>query len=195
MTLNLKTFLMAASLTLLLDSGGAMAVEVQGQEVSVTAPEVQQYLEAAFPQDHEVLGGLFTLTARDPELTIPATGQRLQMTVFADASSPGRASAPVARITMSSALRYDPVAYAVYLDQPTIDDVQPAAPGHRVDEQTRMLLNLWLADYADDEPLYQLEPAMVRMLGTLNAESTRIEDQRIVIRFNQAIGDLPASLE
>ncbi len=195
MTVKLRKLVLAASLTLLTGAGNALAVEIQGQEVSVTAPEVQHYLDAAFPQDHEVLGGLFTLTARNPELTIPATGQRLQMAFLADASSPGRASAPVARITMSSGLRYDPAAHAVYLDQPTIDDVQPASSGQRVDQQTRMLLNLWLADYADDEPLYQLDPGMVGMLGTLNAESARIEDQRIVIRFNQAIGELPASLD
>lgn len=194
MASNTKGVLLAASLMLAgLDS--ALAVEVQGQEVSVTAPEVQQYLDTAFPQAYEALGGLFTFTARDPRMTIPESGQRLQMVFHADASSPGRDSTPVAQITVSSALRYDPAAYAVYLEQPTIDDVQPVAPGQRVDEQTRMLLNLWLADYADDEPLYQLEPGLVGMLGTLNVESTRIEGGRIVVRFNQPIGELPASLD
>lgn len=190
-----KRHLFALTLPLLLAVGSAAAVEVNDQEVSVAAPEVQQYLDAAFPQDYEALGGLFTLTARDPLLTIPATGQRLQMAFSANASSPGRGSVPVARITMSSALRYDPARYAVYLDQPSIDDVQPVAPGQRVDPQTRMLLNLWLADYAADEPLYQLEPAMVAMLGTMNVESTRIENQRIVIRFNQSLGWAPTSLD
>ena len=195
MTSNAKRQLFALALPLLLAVGSAAAIEVKNQEVSVAAPEVQQYLDAAFPQDYEALGGLFTLTARDPLLTIPATGQRLQMAFSANAASPGRGSAPVARITMSSALRYDPARYAVYLDQPSIDDVQPVSPGQRVDSQTRMLLNLWLADYAHDEPLYQLEPAMVAMLGTVNVESTRIENERIVIRFNQPVGALPASLD
>ncbi len=195
MTPNLKNLLLAASLTLAPCAGAALAVEVQGQEVSVTAPEMQQYLDDAFPQVHEVMGGLFTLTARDPQLTIPASGQRLQMAFSADASSPGRGSAPVARIIMSSGLRYDPVAYAVYLDQPTIDEVQPAASGQRIDDQTRMLLNLWLEDYARQEPLYQLEPAMVGMLGTINVESTRLENQRVVIRFNKAIGWVPDLVE
>ncbi len=195
MTFNLKRSLLSATLPLLLAVHVALAVEVNGQEVSVAAPEVQQYLQSAFPQNYDALGGLFTLTARDPKLSIPATGQRLRMAFSADASSPGRASGPVARITMSSGLRYDPAAYAVYLDQPTLDDVQPAAPGQRVDEQTRMLLSLWLADYAKDEPLYRLEPAMVSMLGSLNVESTRIENGRIVIRLNQPVGELPASID
>lgn len=195
MTFDLKQLALAALLPVLFAANAALAVEVDGEEVSVSAPEVQQYLDMAFPQAYDALGGLFTLTARDPELVIPATGRRLQMAFSADASSPGQASAPVARITMSSALRYDTAAYAVYLDQPTIDDVQPAAPGQRVDEQTRMLLNLWLADYADDEPLYRLEPAMVSMLGSLNVESTRMENGRIVIRFNQPVGELPASID
>lgn len=192
MTFNLKRCLLSVAMPLLLAAHAVAAVEVNGQEVSVAAEEVQQYLQAAFPQDYEALGGLFTLTARDPQLTIPDAGQRLRMAFSADASSPGRASSPVARITMSSGLRYDPAAYAVYLDQPALDDVQPATPGQRVDEQTRMLLSLWLADYAKDEPLYRLEPAMVSMLGSLNVESTRIENGRIVIRLNQPVGDLPA---
>lgn len=187
--------LLAIVLLLMSAAAPALAIEVDGQEVSVAGPEVQEYLEAVFPQQYEALGGLFTLTARDPVLTIPVTGQRLQMTFSASASSPGRGSVPAARISVSSGLRYDPVRYAVFLDQPSIEDVRPAGDGPGVDEQTRMLLSLWLAEYAREEPLYRLEPEMVAMLGSINVESTRIEDQRIVVRFNQPLGWSGASPE
>jgi hypothetical protein len=187
MTRLLSHTFMAFSLALLLIVAPARAADLQDNELGVSAAQVQQYLGAAFPQNYEALGGLFTLTARDPELSIPATGQRLQMAFTASASSAGGADTPVGRIRMSSGLRYDPAAYAIYLEQPTLDEMQPASSGQRVDEQTRVLLNLWLADYARKEPLYELDPAMIAQLGGVQVESTRIENGRIVVRFNQPV--------
>ena len=187
MTHSLARVFKVASLALILASTSARAADTQDNELSVDAPRIQQYLAGEFPREYEALGGLFTLTARDPELTIPATGQRLQMAFSASASSAGGSDTPVGRIHMSSGLRYDPRDSALYLDQPTLDEVQPASPGHRVDEQTRMLLNLWLTDYARKEPLYKLDPALVATLGGVQVESTRIENGRIVVRFNQPI--------
>ena len=172
-------------LALLFAAGHASAATAQDNELSVTAPQVQQYLDTAFPREFDALGGMFTLTARDPTLTIPDSGQRLQLAFSASASSSGGEDTPVGRVHMSSGLRYDAQSNALYLDQPTLDDVQPASSGQRIDEQTRLLLNLWLSDYARKEPLYQLDPGMVAQLGTLKVESTRIEDGKIVVRLNQ----------
>jgi hypothetical protein len=60
--------------------------------------------------------------------------------------------------------------------------------GQRVDEQTRVLLNLWLADYARKEPLYKLDPALLANFGDVKVESARIENGHIVVRFNQPVG-------
>lgn len=184
---SLERIFRIACLALVLASASARAADTRDNELSIDAPRIQQYLASEFPRDYEALGGLFTLTARDPELAIPATGQRLRMAFSASASSAGGADTPVGRIHMSSGLRYDPQDSALYLDQPTLDEVQPASPGQRVDEQTRMLLNLWLTDYARKEPLYKLDPALVATLGGVQVESTRIENGRIVVRFNQPI--------
>lgn len=197
MTSPFGTPFKAAWLALLLVTGSAVA-QTPSNEISVATPQVQQYLDGAFPREYDALGGLFTLTARDPKLTIPAQGERLLMAFSASASSGGGSETPVGRIEMSSGLRYDPQGYALYLDQPTVDDVQPASPGHRVDEQTRMLLNLWLADYARKEPLYKLDPALLANFGSVKVESARIENGRIVVRFNQPVGmpdlsDAPAN--
>ena len=184
---SLKRSFKTACFALFVASGSLVAAEVQDNELSVAAPQVQQYLDGAFPSEYEALGGLFTLTARDPKVSIPASGQRLQMSFSATASSSGGEDTPVGRVLMSSGLRYDPQDHAVYLDQPTLDDVQPASPGQRVDEQTRVLLNLWLSDYARKEPLYQIDQAMLANFGTLQVESTRVENGHIVVRFNQPV--------
>ena len=187
MTSPLGTYFKAAWLALLLASASAMA-QAPSNEISVATPQVQQYLDSAFPREYEALGGLFTLTARDPKLTIPATGDRLLMAFSASAASAGGSDTPVGRIELSCGLRYDPQDYALYLDQPTVDNVQPASPGQRVDEQTRVLLNLWLADYARKEPLYKLDPTLLANFGDVKVESARIENGHIVVRFNQPVG-------
>lgn len=183
----LERLFTAACLVLAFAGTSVHAADMQDNEWSVDAPRIQQYLAGEFPREYAALGGLFTLTARDPELSIPATGQRLRMAFSASASSAGGADTPVGRIHLSSGLRYDPRDNALYLDQPTLDEVQPASPGQHVDEQTRMLLNLWLADYARKEPLYKLDPALVATLGGVQVESARVENGRIVVRFNQPI--------
>ena len=180
-------FCKTIALAVLLAGSGSFSAKAADNEFRIAAPQIQQYLEAAFPRQYDALGGLFTLTARDPEISIPSTGQRLQMAFSASASSSGGADTAVGRIHLSSGLRYDPASYALYLDQPTVDEVQPASAGHRVDEQTRLLLNLWLADYAKKEPLYRLEPALVSTLGGLQLESARIDNGNIVVRFNQPV--------
>jgi hypothetical protein len=170
--------------------------EISGNQASVGAAQIQQYLAGEFPQQHEALGGLLTLTVSDPVLSIPADGQRLHLEFSAAAGSGGSAPTPVGRLSMSSGLRYDPQKMALLLDQPTLDGIQPASPGQRVDSRTQMLINLWLADYARDEPLYQLDEATRAMLGDLQVESTSIENGRVVVRFNQDIGAMmPANGE
>ena len=180
-------FCKTIALALLLACSGNFSAQAADNEFRIAAPQVQQYLGAAFPRQYDALGGLFTLTARDPEISIPPAGQRLQMAFSASASSGGGDDTAVGRIHLSSGLRYDSASYALYLDQPTVDEVQPASAAHRVDEQTRLLLNLWLADYAKKEPLYRLDPAMVSTLGGLQVESASIDNGNIVVRFNQPV--------
>jgi hypothetical protein len=169
----------------------AWAQTIKGSEVSVTGEEVQQYLSAEFPQDYDALGGLLTLTLSDPQLSIPAHGQRLMLGVDAKAASGGGAASPIGRLWLSSGLRFDPQRRALLLDQPALDRIDAASPGQEVDGRTQMLINLWLSDYAQKEPLYQLDSATAASLGDLQVVSTAIENGRVVVRFNRDIGAVP----
>ena len=187
MAFSFKHAVNAAFLELLFAASPGFAGDTPSNEVEVGADQIQQYLVSAFPREYKALGGLFTLTARNPELSIPREGNRLLMAFDASAASAGGTDTPLGKIRMTSGLRYDSQAIALYLDQPTLDEMQPASSGQRIDEQTRLLLNLWLTDYARKEPLYKLDPALVATLGGVQVESTRIENGRIVVRFNQPI--------
>lgn len=187
MPFSFKHAVNTACLALLLVAAPGFAANAPSNEVEIGAEQVQQYLVSAFPREYKALGGLFTLTARNPELSIPREGNRLLMAFDASAASAGGADTPLGRIRMSSGLRYDSQAIALYLDQPTLDNVQPASGGERIDEQTRTLLNLWLSDYARKQPLYRLDPALAASLGDLKVESTTIENGVIKLRLNQPV--------
>ena len=187
MAFSFKHAVNAASLGLLLAASPGFADDTPGNEVEVSADQIQQYLVGAFPREYKALGGLFTLTARNPELSIPREGNRLLVAFDASAASAGGTDTPLGKIRMSSGLRYDSQAIALYLDQPTLDNVQPASGGERIDEQTRTLLNLWLSDYARKQPLYRLDPALAASLGDLKVESTTIENGMIKLRLNQPV--------
>ena len=191
MAFSFKHAVNAAFLGLLFAASPGFAGDTPSNEVEVGADQIQQYLVSAFPREYKALGGLFTLTARNPELSIPREGNRLLMAFDASAASAGGTDTPLGKIRMTSGLRYDSQAIALYLDQPTLDNVQPASGGERIDEQTRMLLNLWLADYARKQPLYRLDPALAANLGGLKVESTSIEDGMIKLRLNQPV-NLPS---
>ena len=186
--------LFRASAMLLLTLSAPLSVwaqTVKGNEVSVTGAEVQQHLSAEFPQDYDTLGGLLTLTLSDPQLSIPADGQRLLLGIDAKAASGGGTATPIGRLWLSSGLRYDPQRRALLLDQPTLDRSDAASPGQQVDGRTEMLINLWLSDYAKKEPLYQLDTTTASLLGDLQVVSTNIENGRVVVRFNRDIGAVP----
>ena len=86
MAFSFKHAVNAAFLGLLFAASQGFAGDTPSNEVEVGADQIQQYLVSAFPREYKALGGLFTLTARNPELSIPRGGNRLLMAF--DASWP-----------------------------------------------------------------------------------------------------------
>jgi len=193
MKTRLSAALFALALGAAFGNAGAAPV-VRGDQVSVEANDVQQYLGGTFPQTHDALGGLLELTVSNPQLTLPP-GNRLNMNFDLALATAGGAPTPVGNVALSSALRYDTARQGFFLDQPTVDQFKPAQAGGKLDSRTRELLNVWLADYARKEPIYQLDPAIASLMGTLQVQSAAVENGRLVVHFNQNVESLiPASL-
>ncbi|SEL77383.1 Protein of unknown function [Pseudoxanthomonas sp. GM95] len=186
MQASLITRVRAAVVALALVAGSitaaAWAQGTPSNTLSVTAQQVQGYLQAEFPRDFDALGGLVSMTASNPQLTIPREGNRVQMQF--DASASGN---PLGRVWLSSGLRYDPQKMALFLDAPTVDRVTPTN-GHELRERDRQLVSLFLQDYAHSEPLYQLDPKLLANFGDVRVESARVEQGQIKVQFNQPVG-------
>lgn len=195
----MKTRLLSCLLALSLGAAqcGVAAVAapaVHGNQVSVEAGDVQQYLSGSFPQTHDALGGLLALTLSRPQLSLPP-GSRLNLNFDLAMATAGGAPVPVGNVALSSALRYDTQRQGFFLDRPSVDGFRPAQSGGRLDARTRDLLNVWLADYAQREPIYRIDPAIASLMGALQVQSAAVENGRLVVHFNQNVESLvPAAL-
>ncbi len=174
--------------------GAQAAPSIEGRQLSVGAGDVQQYLESSFPRTQDALGGLIALTMSHPQLSLPA-GERLNLGMDVALATAGGAPAKLGTVKLSSGLRYDQQTQGFHLQQPSMDDFVPAQQGARLDSRTRSLLNAWLTDYAQREPIYKIDPAVAGLLGTLQVQSAQVKDGRLQVTFNQDLGTMvPAGL-
>ncbi|MDV3467905.1 DUF1439 domain-containing protein [Stenotrophomonas sp. C3(2023)] len=174
--------------------GAQAAPTIEGRQLSVGAADVQQYLDQSFPRNQDALGGLLQLTLSQPKLALPA-GERLKLGMDVAMATAGGAPTRLGTVELSSGLRYDAQTQGFHLQQPTLDEFIPAQQGGRLDARTRTLLNAWLGDYAQREPIYRLDPAVAGMLGALQVQSAQVRDGRLQVTFNQDLGALvPAGM-
>ena len=186
--LGTATVLVAAAI------GAQAAPSIEGRQLSVGAGDVQQYLEGSFPRTQDALGGLIALTMSHPQLTLPA-GERLNLGMDIALATAGGAPAKLGTVKLSSGLRYDQQTQGFHLQQPTMEDFVPAQQGARLDSRTKSLLNAWLGDYAQREPIYRIDPAVAGLLGTLQVQSAQVKNGRLQVTFNQDLGTMvPAGL-
>jgi hypothetical protein len=166
---------------------------IDGREVAIPAADAQQFLQGRFPHRQALLGGLAEVTVSRPRLSIPP-GDRLRLGMDLDLATLGGAPAPMGHLVLTSALRYDPAGRAFFLDQPRIEAFEPAGGGQGLDDESRVLLDAWLADYARQEPVYRIDPAIAALLGGLRVESAGVADGSLVVAFNEDLGALAGAL-
>lgn len=157
-----------------------------GNQVSFTAPQLQAYLDKQYPRDYKQLGGLVTLTVLNPRVTIPPDSTRLHLDFDVGMEGLGmRSDRPAGHFAVTSGLRYDTRANALYMEEPELESADLALLGGRMNGTGRDLINGWLRDYARTEPVYKLDPDMQQKLGERRIAGTLIRNQRVVIELDR----------
>ena len=164
----------ALSSLLLLLAACSTVGALLGNDMHFSQPQLQSYLDRAFPRDYDKLGGLVTLRVMHPRLTIPQGSDQLRMDFDLGIGGLGMASDSVAgHFSLRSGLRFDPQTRGLHLDNPALVDVDVPVLGGRMGDTTRAALNTWLADYARAEPVYRLDDnAWGRMANRRIGETT-----------------------
>jgi hypothetical protein len=156
-----------------------------GDQLVFTAPQLQRQLDARFPRDYDKLGGLVTLTVRNPRLGIPQGSSRLRLDFDVGIGALGRAAGGSnGHIAIASGLRFDPGTRGLHLDQPTLESAELPALGGALGGGGRELVNRWLADYARNEPVYTFDHGLWEKLGARRIGATTIEHGQVVVHLS-----------
>lgn len=157
-----------------------------GNQVTFTAPQLQDQLDRRFPREYEKLGGLVTLSLLNPNLSIPQDGSRLQLDFDIGIGGFGRdPRVPAGHFALRSGLRFDPGTRGLHLDEPALMNVNVPALGGRMNDRVRDALNRWLADYARDEPVYQLDDNLLGRIAGRRIGTTEIGDGVVTLHLDQ----------
>ena len=163
---------------------GAIAA-VLGNELNVTAPQLQAQLDRRFPRDYKKLDGLVTLRIVNPRLSIPANSHRLRMDFDVGVGVLGREATPSGHMAVASGLRFDAGTHSLHLDQPTLESADFPGLGGALNATGRELVDRWLADYARNEPVYQFDDSLVERIGARRIDSTTIDNGQVVVHLGQ----------
>lgn len=157
-----------------------------GNQVSLSAAQLQGHLDRHYPRQYEQLGGLVTLSVMNPQLAIPPDSTRLHLDFDIGIDGLGmRSDRPAGHIALTSGLRYDARSNALYMEEPELESAELPLLGGRMNATGRDLINGWLRDYARSEPVYRLDPDLREKLGERRIAGTLIRNQRVVIELDR----------
>lgn len=157
-----------------------------GNEVVFTPAQLQGYLDDRFPREYDKLGGLVSLRVINPRLGIPAGSSRLRLDFDIGIGAPGRDSRVTAgHLALASGLRFDPGTRGLHLDAPTIESLQLPEAGFALGTTGRELVDRWLADYAEREPVYRFDDSLLQRLQSRRIGATTIDNGMVVVHLDQ----------
>lgn len=157
-----------------------------GNQVAFTAPQLQAQLDRHYPRRYEQLGGLVELTVMNPRIALPEHSTRLHLDFDVGVDGLGlRSDRTAGHFAITSGLRYDTRANALYLEEPELESAELPLLGGRMNATGRDLINGWLRDYARSEPVYRLDADLQDKLGSRQVAGTLIQNGRVVIKLDR----------
>ena len=122
-------------------------------EYSATRAELQAEMAKRFPLQQRY-AELFTVTLRDPQLSLDPANNRLGVTALLNIASPLLRPAGVeGLVSVSSALRYDALTRAVRLVQPRADRIEMQGVSGRDAERLQQIGAVVAQELLRDQPL------------------------------------------
>ncbi|MDR7067746.1 hypothetical protein J2X02_000563 [Pseudoxanthomonas japonensis] len=156
-----------------------------GEVLRFNAAQLQTAARSSFPMEHALLEGFASLTLSDPQVRIPAPGERLNLQMNYDVVLASGDRLENGNVLVSSGLRYDPGTRGLHLVDPVLEHV--GAAGRGLPGGSREALQDLIREYASTRPLYQLtDDDLAQVPGTLAADAVRIDDGQVVITLQPA---------
>lgn len=166
-------------------SFGTFWTFLRGQVV-VTEADVQRRLERRFPRDFKFRDDTLTLTLSNPKATLPPGENHLKLAFDMHLNVPGLRRQPQGHFALVSGLRYDPATYSLYLHEPILTTLDLPLGAQLQGEQLKAMGNDLLADFARNEPVYELSERRRNEIPLgRSIDAVDIENGRILIRVSR----------
>jgi len=151
------------------------------------AAQLQSAARTGFPMQHALLEGFASLTLSDPDVRIPAPGERLNLRLNYGIQLANGERLENGNVVVSSGLRYDPATRGLHLVDPVLEHIGTGAAGRGLPGGSREVLQDLIREYANSRPLYRLtDEDLAQVPGTLTAESLRIRDGQVELTLGAA---------
>lgn len=166
-------------------SMGTLSAWMRG-EVILTQDDLQRRLERRFPRDFKLMDDTVTLTLSQPQATLPRDPDQLVLVFDMQLKTPALRRQPQGQFALASSLRYDPATYSLYLHEPTLVTLNFPATTPLQGERLKAVGNQLLADYARNQPIYQLTERQKQQIPRgRSIDSVDIENGRVVVRVSR----------
>lgn len=164
-------------------SGLGMLGGLVGNQIRITPSMLQQQLDRKFPRDYDKLGGLVSVTLANPRVGISAGGRQLDLAFDYGIGALGSSGTPSGHFSLTTGLRYDPATRGLHFDQPRLGTLVAPGGGMLAEGAARALIDRWLADYAEREPVYRFDEDLIDRIGARRIETATIQDGAVVVRL------------
>jgi len=175
--------LLALAAALPASSGALAGFNFFTSEYTASRDELQAQIGKRFPVQQRY-AELFTVGLRDPQLGLDARANRAALTAVLTISSPLLQPPSVQGIvSVSSALKYDPVALALRLDQPRAERIEMQGVGGRDAERLQQIGAVVTQELLRDYPLHTFKPQELTVgrktyeIGAITVQDTAIRVQ------------------
>ena len=169
------------TLTLLLPLAGCAGLHLHNAALSISQAELQSRLAQKFPQ---TLGKpeLLALQLSAPQLTLQPASNRVSLTLALQLRTP-LAQSQQGRLTLTSALQFDPERRAIVLQQPQLETLQIDGLGARGGQQLQRLANQAAQELLQGSAIFSATPEQMARLGPRFASgaSITVQADRIVL--------------
>ena len=164
---------------------GTLSAWMRG-EVILTQDDLQRRLERRFPRDFKLMDDSVTLTLSQPQVTLPRDPDQLVLVFDMQLKTAALRRQPQGQFSLASSLRYDPATYSLYLHEPSLVTLNFPATTPLQGERLKATGNELLAEYARDQPIYQLTERQKQQIPRgRSIERVDIENGRVVIRLTR----------
>ena len=163
------------ALAVLLPLAGCAGYRLHNTGLSISQAELQSRLAQKFPK---TLGKpeLLALQLSAPQLTLQAASNRVSLTLALQLHTP-LGQAQQGRLTLSSALQFDPERQAIVLQQPQLEALQLDGLGAGGSEQLQRLASRAVHELLQGSPIFSATPEQMARLGPRFASGARITVQ------------------